>query len=180
MFKKVLITLVVLLGIFAAFVASRPDDFTVTRSASINASPAKVHAIVNNMRRWNDWSPWAKRDPQMKTTFKGPESGVGAAQSWEGNKEVGSGKMTITKSVPAQLVDFQLEFFKPFKGVNQVEFSFKPEGKGTLVSWTMSGKYNFISKAICLFVSMDKMIGGDFENGLAGLKSLAEAPAAKK
>lgn len=179
MLKKILIVAVVALAAFAIYVNSRPADFTVTRSASINASPAKVHGIVNNMRRWNEWSPWAKRDPKMKTTYEGPESGVGAAQGWEGNKEVGSGKMTLTKSVPAQLVAFKLEFFKPFKGENQVEFSFKPEGKGTQVVWTMTGKYNFISKAICLFMDMDRMIGGDFEAGLAGLKGLAEGPAKK-
>jgi len=175
MFKKILIVLVVALAAFAAYVATRPADFTITRSASMAASPAKVFGVVNDLHQWNDWSPWAKLDPDMKTVYEGPSKGVGAISSWTGNNKVGEGKMTLVKSEPNSLVSFQLEFLKPMKANNTVDFSFKPEGKGTLVTWTMSGKNSFVGKAFCAFMNMDKMVGGDFESGLANLKALVEA-----
>jgi uncharacterized protein YndB with AHSA1/START domain len=175
MFKKVLIALVVVLAVFAVVVSRQPGDFKVSRSAVVNAPPAKVFAIVNDMHRWNDWSPWAKMDPAMKVTFEGPASGVGASESWSGSSKVGQGKMTITESKPSQKVGMQLEFLKPMKATNQVEFNLKPEGKGTSVEWAMSGKNNFISKAFGLVMNMDKMIGGDFEKGLANLNEVAQA-----
>jgi hypothetical protein len=179
MFKKILLGLAVVLVLFLGYVATRPADFKIARSASIAAPPAKVHAVVNNLRKWNDWSPWAKMDPAMKTTYSGPESGVGAATAWAGNSQVGEGKMTITKSTPGQLVQMELVFLKPMAATNTVDFSLKPEGKGTQIEWSMTGRHNFVGKVFSTLMDMDKMVGADFEKGLATLKAMLEAPAKK-
>ncbi|MDB6021894.1 MAG: polyketide cyclase, partial [Pedosphaera sp.] len=123
------------------------------------------------------WNPWTKLDPAIKMTYEGKPAGTGASYSWVGNSQVGEGRMTITESRPNELVGFKLEFFKPMAGVSTAEFTFKPQGGQTTVTWSMSGEKNFVSKAICLFVSMDKMIGGQFEKGLADLKSVSEGKA---
>jgi hypothetical protein len=121
------------------------------------------------------WNPWEKIDPNMKLTYEGPPAGVGASYAWVGNKDVGEGRMTITAARPHESVQFKLEFFKPMTGTSDAEFTFKPQGSQTEVTWSMTGKNNFIAKAFCLFVNMDRMIGGNFEKGLAELKTIAEA-----
>jgi hypothetical protein len=133
-----------------------------------------VFAQVNELKRWSAWSPWAKKDLQMKQTYEGPAAGTGASTSWIGNDEVGEGRMTIVESRPNDLVRFKLEFFKPFAATNSAVFEFKPEGQGTRVTWTMNGQNNFVGKALCLVFDMDKMVGGDFEAGLAGIKTIVE------
>jgi hypothetical protein len=175
MIKKILLTLVAIVAIILVVAAFQPAQFRVTRSATIAAPAAVIFPEVNDFHRWPAWSPWEKLDPTMKRTLEGPASGVGAIYSWEGNSEVGSGKMTITESRPAEVIRIKLEFFKPMPGLCPTEFTFKPEGAGTNVTWTMSGDKNYISKVVCLFMSMDKMVGGDFEKGLANLKQVAEA-----
>jgi len=175
MLKKVLIALAAAVAILLGVVAFQPGEFSITRTAVIEAPPAKVFPYVNDFSKWGAWSPWEKIDPAMKRTFEGPKAGVGAIYSWEGNKEVGSGKMTITESKTSETVKIKLEFFKPMEGVNPTEFTFQPEGKGTKVTWTMSGNNNFISKTFCLFMDMDKMVGGQFDTGLAQMKAAAEA-----
>ena len=175
MLKKILLSLAVVLALLAAIVATRPNSFSVSRSIVINAPAAKAFAVVNDLHRWDDWSPWSKRDPQMKKTFGGAASGVGATYAWEGNKEVGVGHQTIVESRPDSLVRIDLVFEKPFAGQNTVDFSFAPEGAGTKVTWTMNGPSNFISKFFILTGMMDKMIGKDFDEGLQKLKALAEA-----
>ena len=179
MLKKILIALIVIVVVFVIVVALQPADFRVTRSATIAAPPAAVFAQVNDLHNWEAWSPWAKLDPNSKIAYEGPPAGVGAAFAWSGNYEVGEGRMTITESRPNEFVQFKLDFVKPFKGTNTAEFTFKPEGNQTAVTWSMSGKKNFIMKAIGLFVSCDKMMGGFFEKGLAQMKSVAEAAAKK-
>ena len=179
MLKKTLLIVVVVLAAFAAFVATRPADFSITRSATIAAPPAKVFTLVNDMHQWNVWSPWAKLDPDMKTTYDGPAAGVGAAESWDGNGRVGAGKMTVVTSVPAREIGIQLEMLKPMHDTNAVDFTFSPEGRGTVVTWSMTGQKNFVAKAFSVFMSMDKMVGGEFESGLANLKAVAEAPTKK-
>lgn len=174
MLKKILIGLACVVGVFVLIVATRPADFSVTRTTLIAAPPETVFAQVNELKKWEAWNPWGKIDPAMKLTYEGPASGVGAAYAWVGNSDVGEGRMAITESQPNERVQFKLEFFKPMTGTSTAEFTFKPEGNQTRVTWTMSGKNNFIAKAFCLFVSMDKMVGGQFEQGLASLKSLAE------
>jgi hypothetical protein len=130
---------------------------------------------VNDFHKWEEWSPWAKLDPAAKATFEGPSAGTGAIFRWAGNKEVGEGSMTITESRPSDLIRIRLEFLKPFAATNTAEFTFKPEGDQTAVTWSMAGQNNFMSKAICLFMDRDKMVGGKFEEGLAAMKSIAEA-----
>jgi uncharacterized protein YndB with AHSA1/START domain len=171
------IGLVVLLalGVFLVVVALQPSEFSVTRTAAIAAPPQAVFPHVNEIRKWEAWSPWAKIDPNAKNTFEGPPTGKGAAMAWDGNRKVGQGRMTITESRPNELVRFQLEFYKPMAGTSTVEFTFQSAGRQTTVTWSMSGKNSFLAKAICLFLSMDKMVGGQFETGLASMKAIVEA-----
>ena len=175
MLKKILVILAAAIVVFLIIVTLQPAHFRVARSATIAAPPAAVFAQVNNFHNWDAWSPWAKLDPSMKQTFEGPAEGTGAIYRWEGNSQVGQGAMTITGSDPGKRVAIKLEFIKPFAAVNDTEFTFKPEGNQTSVEWSMSGDNNFMAKAMCLFVSMDKMVGGDFEKGLAQMKTAAEA-----
>ena len=174
MLKKILITLVVIVIVFVIIVATRPSAFTITRSALIVAPVEIVFAQVSDLHKWDAWSPWAKLDPTMKQAHEGAAVGVGAIYSWDGNKDVGAGRMTITESRTNEAIRIKLEFLKPFAAVNDIEFTFKPDGNQTTVTWTMSGKNNFMAKAFCMFVNMDKMVGSDFEKGLASLKTIAE------
>jgi hypothetical protein len=155
-------------------VATRPEEFSVSRSATFAAPAPAVFAQVNELKKWQAWSPWAKKDPQMKQIYEGPAAGAGAVTSWVGNQDVGEGRMTILESRPAELVRFKLEFFKPFAATNSAEFAFKEEGGRTAVTWSMRGRNNFVGKAMCLVFDMDKMVGGDFEAGLAGIRAIVE------
>jgi hypothetical protein len=171
---RILIGLAVVIVVFVIIVATRPSEYRVTRSLAIAAPPEAIFTHVNEPRKWEAWNPWGKLDPNMKLTYDGPAAGVGASYSWVGNNDVGEGKMTITESHPNDRIQFKLEFFKPMAGVCDTLFTFKPQGQQTDVTWSMSGKNNFIAKALCLFMSMDKMIGGQFEKGLASMKSIVE------
>ncbi len=175
-FGWILIVLVVIIGSFAVYVALQPADYSITRSALINAPPQKIFDRVNNFHNWEAWSPWAKLDPAARNSFAGPDSGAGAGFSWAGNDKVGEGRMTITQSHPSDLVLINLEFIKPFASTCTTEFSFKPQGEQTLVTWTMSGRNGFVAKAFCTFMNMDKAVGGDFERGLSQMKAVAEKP----
>lgn len=169
MFKKIAIVLALILAGAAAFVATRPADFRIVRSRTVAAPPDVVHAYVNDFHKWSEWSPWEKLDPAMKKEYSGAPAGTGAAYHWSGNSDVGEGHMTITDSRPAQSVTIRLEFLKPFAATNTTQFDFAPSGSGTQVTWAMNGHNNFIAKAFSAFMDMDKMVGGDFEKGLAGL-----------
>jgi hypothetical protein len=175
MIKKILIGLAVVVVVLVVFIALQSSTYRVERSATMNAPAPMVFAQVNDFHKWNAWSPWAKLDPAMKQTFEGAPAGTGAVYTWAGNKEVGEGRMAITESHPSDLVKIKLEFLKPFAATSDTTFTFKPEGNQTVVTWTMVGDKNFIAKAFHLFVNMDKMLGGDFEKGLAQMKSVAEA-----
>jgi hypothetical protein len=174
MLKKVLIAAAVLVALFVIIVALQPSEFRVARSATIAAPPPAVFAQVNDFHKWEAWNPWGKIDPAMKHTYEGAPAGIGAIYSWAGNNEVGEGRMTIAESRPSDLIRINLEFFKPFAGNSTAEFTFKPEGDRTIVTWSMTGNNNFMAKAIHLFMNMDKMIGGQFDKGLASMKSVAE------
>lgn len=176
MIKKILLVLVALLVTLVVVILLQPDDFRITRSATMAAPAAGVFEQVNNFQRWGAWSPWEKLDPNIKRTFEGPESGVGATYSWAGDGQAGEGRMTIVESRPGELVRIKLEFIKPFAATNAAEFTFKPSGNNTEVTWDMSGEQNFLSKGIGLVMDMDKMVGGEFEKGLANLKAIVEAP----
>jgi Polyketide cyclase / dehydrase and lipid transport len=181
MIKKILlgivIVLVVIVGVFCIVVALQPTHYTIERSATVNAPASVVFAQVNDFHKWEAWSPWAKTDPNMKQTYEGAPEGVGAVYTWAGNSEVGEGKMTILESHPSDLVKIKLEFIKPFAAIDATNFTFTPQGNQTNVKWTLSGDNSFVGKAFGLFMSMDKMVGGDFEKGLAKMKQISEAVA---
>jgi hypothetical protein len=174
MITKILIALAVIVVAFVVIVALQPSEFRIVRSATISAPAPAVFAQVNDFHNWEAWSPWAKLDPAAKTTFEGSSAGIGAIFRWAGNKEVGEGSMTITESRPSDLIRIKLEFLRPFAASNTAEFTFRPEGNQTDVTWSMEGQNNFIAKAVCLFMNMDKMVGGQFEKGLASMKSVVE------
>src|SRR5216683_952568 len=180
MLKIILIALAVIVVVFVVIVAVQPSDFRITRSATIAAPPEAVFAQVNELHNWEAWSPWAKLDPNAKSTYEGPAAGVGAAFAWSGNNRIGEGRMTITESRPNEFVRFKLDFLKPFKATNTAEFTFKPEANQTAVTWSMYGKNSFIGKAIGLFMNCDKMVGGQFETGLAQLNSVTETATRKQ
>ena len=156
-------------------VAMQPSEFRITRSRTISAPAADVFAQVNDLHHWEAWSPWAKIDPAMKQLYEGAPAGTGASYSWFGNNKVGEGRMTITESQPSEVVTIRLEFKKPFTATNTAEFTFKPDDQKTVVTCTMTGKKNFMFKAFGLFMSMDKMLGSEFEKGLAQMKAVVEA-----
>ena len=146
------------------------------RKATIPASSAEVFAQVHDLHKWQAWSPWERVDPNMKRTYSGPAAGTGASYAWVGNRNVGEGRMTITECRPNELIRIKLEFFKPFKATNTAEFTFQPQGDHqTAVTWSMFGPKNFFAKALHMFCSMDKMIGGEFDIGLANLKAVVES-----
>jgi hypothetical protein len=175
MLKWTLAAVAAVVVVFLIVVALQPSDFKVERSATMRAPAPAAFAQVNDFQNWQAWSPWEKVDPALKRQFEGPKAGAGAVYAWQGNKDVGEGRMTIMESRPGELVRIKLEFFKPFAATNTAEFSFKPAGADTTaVTWTMAGQNNFLSKAMCLFVDMDRMVGGMFEQGLTQMKAIVE------
>jgi uncharacterized protein YndB with AHSA1/START domain len=177
MLIKILIGLAALVVLLVVVVALQPSEFRITRTTTVAAPPSAVFAQVNDFHKWEAWSPWAKLDPAARNTFDGAPAGAGAVFAWAGNSKVGEGRMTITESRPNELVRIRLEFMKPFAATNTAEFTFKPDGERTAVTWSMFGHNNFIGKAVCLVMNMDKTLGGEFDKGLAAMKSVAEAAA---
>ncbi len=177
MIKLILICLAAIVVVLLIVVALQPADFRITRSATVSAPPAVVFEQFNDFHKWDAWSPWAKLDPNAKNTFDGPPTGVGAGFAWTGNNQVGEGRMTITESRPSELILIRLEFVKPFSATNITEFTFRPVGNQTAVSWTMSGNNRFMGKAMGLIMNCEKMLGGQFEKGFANLKAIVEQPA---
>ena len=177
MLKIILIAIPILLVIFIIVVAMQPSSYRVTRSLAIAAPPGALFPHMNDLKKWEMWNPWGKADPNMKLTYGGSTSGVGASYSWAGNSEVGEGRATITESRPSVSVRYKMEFYKPMSATSEMEFTFKLQGSQTAVTVTVTGDKDFITKAFCLFMSMDKMIGGKFERALAELKATAESHA---
>lgn len=174
MLKTIALILVVLIAAVLLYAATRPDSFRVERSSTIKAPPEKIFAFINDLHQWEAWSPWEKVDPALKRTYSGAPSGKGAAYAWAGNKEVGSGSMEILETTAPSKVLLKLDFTAPFEAHNMVEFSLVREGDVTRVTQAMFGPSPFISKLMSLVFSMDKMVGGKFEEGLANLKTIAE------
>jgi hypothetical protein len=177
MLKKIGIALAALLVVLALVIATRPSTYRVTRSTTISASPAVAYAEVADFHRWEAWSPWAHLDPKMQASYAGPDGAVGASYEWKGNDQVGEGRMTIVDARPAETLGIKLEFLKPWQATNSTRFDFARAATGTRVTWMMDGENNFMGKAFSLVSNMDKMIGSDFERGLASLKTVAEAQA---
>jgi carbon monoxide dehydrogenase subunit G len=174
MIKTIAIVVVVLLAAILLFAATKPDTFRVQREIGINAPPEKIFPFLNDFRRWSAWSPWEKMDPALKRTFSGAASGQGTVYEWEGNSKVGSGRMEIVESSSPSRVRIKLDFLKPFEAHNTADFTLAAQGGVTKVSWVMDGPAPFISKVMQVFMSMDRMVGKDFEAGLANLKAAAE------
>ena len=174
MLKKIFIVLALLVVVFLVVASLQPADIRISRSALISSAPAAVFARVNDFKKWEAWSPWAKLDPNTINRFSGSKSGEGAVFSWSGNSEVGEGVMTITESKPSEMIRIKLEFKKPFEATNDTEFTFTPEGDKTRMTWTMSGKNSFIGKAMGLVLNCDKMVGSQFEKGLANIELLVK------
>lgn len=172
MFKKILLGLAALLVILVVVVAMQPAEFKVERSTVIAASPAIVHAHVDDFTKWQHWSPWAKMDPEADVTLSENPRGEGASYAWTGGK-TGEGIMTITESTPEHIA-LDLNFLKPFKAENKVTFAFAPIHGGTHITWVMTGRNGFLGKAMTLFMDVDEMVGGDFEKGLQDIKRLSE------
>jgi uncharacterized protein YndB with AHSA1/START domain len=166
---------IAIIGIFAVVVALQPNDFTIERSTTIEAPPAAAFAHVNDFHKWDAWSPWAKLDPKAKNTFEGKDSGEGAVFKWSGNDEVGEGSMTIVESKPYERIKIRLDFVKPMEDTSDVVFTFEPDTAGTKVTWDMSGKNNFVGKAMCMVLGMQEMMNEKFDEGLASLKKTVEA-----
>ena len=174
MFKIIAIVVVALIAAVLLFAATRPDTFRVERSTTIKAPPEKIFPLINDFHQWQAWSPWEKIDPAATATYSGAANGVGAVYEWNGNNEVGQGRMEIIESSPPAKVLLKIDFIKPFEGHNTIEFTLVPQSDTTTVTQAMYGSSPFISKVMCLFFSMDKMVGTKYEEGLATLKAIAE------
>ena len=172
--KIIGIVVVVLIAAVLGFAMTKPDSFSVQRTANIKAPPEKIFPLIIDLHSWGSWSPWEKLDPTMKRTYSGAQSGKGAVYEWEGNAKIGTGRMEIVDATPPSKVAIKLDFLKPIEGHNIAEFTLEPQGDSTNVTWIMRGPAPFISKVIQVFVSMDSMVGKEFDTGLASLKSIAE------
>jgi uncharacterized protein YndB with AHSA1/START domain len=174
MLKIIAVVVVVLLAAVVVLAATKPDTFSVQRATSIKAPPEKIFALINDYHNWGSWSPYENRDPTMKRTYSGAATGAGAVYEWDGNKDVGKGRMEVTDTSPPSKVTIKLDFVKPFEAHNIVDFTLEPQGEATNVTWAMHGPAPFVSKVMQVFFNMDKMVGKDFETGLANLKTVAE------
>ena len=180
MIKKIFIGLAAIIALFLIVAATRPGDFRVERSATLSASPAALFDHVNNHHKFSVWNPFMKLDPNVKNTYSGPESGLGAVCSWDGNRDVGAGSCTIIESKPGELVRCRMDWKRPMEGTATVDFTFKAEGDKTVVTWAMYGKNNFMGKVMSLFMDCDKICGPQFEKGLADLGTVAAASASTR
>lgn len=174
MLKSILLAVVAVIAVILLYAATRPDTFRVERRITIDASPDKIYPLIADFHRWEAWSPYEKKDPAMKRTYGGAAQGQGATYAWEGNKDVGKGSMAITEAQSPSRVSLKLDFTEPFEAHNLVDFTLQPRGNATEVTWAMHGPNPYFAKVMQLFFSMDKMVGTDFENGLAALKAAAE------
>lgn len=172
---KILIGIAVAIMVFVIVVATQPADFRIERSATLAATPAALFEQVNDHHKFAVWNPFLQLDPKVKNTYSGPDSGVGAVCSWEGNSDIGAGSSTIIESKPGELVRQRMDWKRPMEGTSTVDFTFKPAGDKTIVTWAMYGKNDFLGKAVSLFMNMDRICGPQFEKGLANLGKAATA-----
>ncbi|MFZ0791655.1 MAG: SRPBCC family protein [Chromatiaceae bacterium] len=174
MFKIIAVAVFLIIAALLVFAATRPDTFRVERSVSIKAPPEKIFPLIDSFQKWEAWSPWEKVDPAVKRHYSGADNGKGAVYAWQGNSEIGQGRMEIIESTPTSGVVIRIDFIKPFEAHNTIEFTLERQGETSKVTQAMFGPSPFISKLIGLFFSMDKMIGQKYEEGLASLKAIAE------
>jgi uncharacterized protein YndB with AHSA1/START domain len=177
MFEIIAIIAVVLaiaIAVVLILAATKPNTFSVRRAATVKAPPEKIFSLINDFHQWGNWSPWENKDPAMKRTYSGATSGKGAVYAWDGNKNVGTGRMEILDASSPSKIVIKLDFFKPFEAHNTAEFTMLPQGDATNVNWVMHGPAVFMSKVMQVFINMDNMVGKDFETGLANLKRVTE------
>ena len=174
MLKTIAVIIALAIAAVLVFAATRPDTFSVQRSATIKAPPERIFALINDFPSWQTWSPWEKLDPALKRTLRGAPTGKGSIYEWTGNAKVGAGRMEITDAAAPNKVEIKLDFIKPFEGHNQTVFTLQPQGESTEVKWAMAGPAPFVSKLMGIFFNMDTMIGKDFESGLANIKAAVE------
>ncbi len=174
MLKIIGLVVVAAVAIVLLLALTKPDTFHVERTTSINALPEQIFPHINDLHAWEAWSPYLKLDPAMKATYSGVASGAGAVYEWEGNSKVGAGRVTIASTQPPGRVDIKLDMLKPFAASNDVAFILQPNGAATNVTWAMDGRNNFVAKVMSVFLDMDKMVGSQFEEGLANLKAAVE------
>ncbi len=174
MFKKIILPVLAILAVFVAFVALQDPNYVISREAKIQAPVEKVWPYLNNSKLAEKWAPWLEIDPDARMTYSGPAAGVGSQASWDGGKQLGTCSATISESVPHQKVGIQLEYVKPYEMKQYSEYLVASSGNETTVTWRVTGQNNFMGRFICLFMSMDKMVGGMFEKGLSNLKALVE------
>ncbi|MGE0283628.1 MAG: SRPBCC family protein [Rhizobiaceae bacterium] len=173
MLTTILLLILLIIVALLAYAATRPGSFRIERNTSIKATPEKISALLEDFREWRKWSPWEELDPNLKRNYSGAEKGVGAAYAWEGNNKAGHGRMEILEASPRR-VRIKLDFLKPFKASNTAEFTLTPAGENTTVNWAMHGAQPFMVKLMSIFMDMEKMVGPDFEKGLAAMKRAAE------
>lgn len=174
MLRVLAVLLAILVTALVAYIATRPDSFRIQRSLSIKAPPERIFPLISDFRAWPAWSPWEKIDPALQRTYGGAPSGVGAVYEWSGNKNVGKGRMEILEQTPPSRLVIKLDFLEPFEGHNTAEFSLRPSGDATEVTWAMYGPNTLLGKVMGIFFSMDRMLGGQFDTGLANLKAASE------
>lgn len=174
MLKKFAIGIVVLLAVILGLAATKPDTFSVQRTVLIKAPPEKIMPYLSDFHQWVHWSPWEHLDPAMVRTFSGANQGKGAIYHWKGNSDVGEGRMEILSVEPPSRLDIKLDFITPLESSNTTSFTLTPQADGTSVTWTTSGPLHFITKIVCVFTTMEKLIGPDFDRGMAKLKAVAE------
>ena len=174
MIKKIALVLVILVGVILAYAATKPDAMHVERSVTVNAEPDRVFPFINDFHNWAAWSPYERMAPGMRKTYSGAPDGKGAIYEWAGNSQVGKGRMEILDASRPSRVEIKLDFIEPFEGHNVAVFSIVPDGGATKVTWAMDGPSPYVAKLMGVFMDMDRMIGSDFENGLATIKTLAE------
>ena len=172
----ILVMLLLVALVLMIFAMTRPNEFTIRRSIPIRAVPERVFALISDFREWPKWSPWEQLDPNLRRTLSGPERGTGSVYQWEGDKRVGAGRMEILSAAPNSTIEIKLNFIKPFRAENRTLFTMVPQDNGTYVTWEMSGENNLMFKIMGMVMNMDKMIGRDFEKGLAAMKAEAEKP----
>ncbi len=169
-----LATFALVLIAVVAYASSKPDTFSIQRSANIKAAPERIFPMIASLRQMNTWNPFVTSDPAIAVTYSGPESGKGAGHTWDGNRDVGTGRIEITEAEAPSRVVMQLDMLRPMEAHNRVEFTLQPRGDSTTVTWAMSGKQPLLGKFMSLFFDCERMVGGQFEKGLLGLKTLAE------
>ncbi len=174
--KKIGLAVLAVVTVFLAYVALQPADYEISREITINAPAEKIFPYLNNQKLAEQWGPWLETDPDAKMTYSGPDEGVGAKASWDGGKQLGTGSAMIVESVPNQKVGIRLEYVKPMGMTQDAQYLVTSQGAQSVVTWKVQGRNSFLGRMMCVFINMDKMVGGMFEKGLANLKTLAEKP----